>query len=163
METMTPKERIDAVIKHQAVDRTPFTVVDGGAWIAKTEGVTYRELYMLEPGFKLRRIPIDESRPFILVFCHERLPLICVIAHESFPGIRIAAEPLSPLSTPLSNKFVDVHALQHTRYIRTSRCTDCILNIALRNGCSPSRNGNTEDKSVSAHSIGAGQSNTYCS
>lgn len=44
METMTPKERIDAVIKHQAVDRTPFTVVDGGAWIAKTEGVTYREL-----------------------------------------------------------------------------------------------------------------------
>ena len=45
METMTPKERIDAVIKHQAVDRTPFTVVDGGAWIAKTEGVTYRELY----------------------------------------------------------------------------------------------------------------------
>ena len=30
METMTPKERIDAVIKHQAVDRTPFTVVDGG-------------------------------------------------------------------------------------------------------------------------------------
>ena len=28
METMTPKERIDAVIKHQAVDRTPFTVVD---------------------------------------------------------------------------------------------------------------------------------------
>ena len=31
METMTPKERIDAVIKHQAVDRTPFTVVDGGA------------------------------------------------------------------------------------------------------------------------------------
>ena len=40
METMTPKERIDAVIKHQAVDRTPFTVVDGGAWIAKTEGVT---------------------------------------------------------------------------------------------------------------------------
>ena len=45
METMTPKEKIDAVIKHQAVDRTPFTVVDGGAWIAKTEGVTYRELY----------------------------------------------------------------------------------------------------------------------
>ena len=42
METMTPKERIDAVIKHQAVDRTPFTVVDGGAWIAITEGVTYR-------------------------------------------------------------------------------------------------------------------------
>lgn len=38
METITPKERIDAVIKHQAVDRTPFTVVDGGAWIAKTEG-----------------------------------------------------------------------------------------------------------------------------
>lgn len=33
METMTPKERIDAVIKHQAVDRTPFTVVDGGAWM----------------------------------------------------------------------------------------------------------------------------------
>ena len=25
--------------------RQPFTVVDGGAWIAKTEGVTYRELY----------------------------------------------------------------------------------------------------------------------
>lgn len=49
METMTPKERIDAVIKHQAVDRTPFTVVDGGAWIAKTEGVTYRELYS-RPG-----------------------------------------------------------------------------------------------------------------
>ena len=47
METMTPKERIDAVIKHQTVDRTPFTVVDGGAWIAKTEGVTYRELYSL--------------------------------------------------------------------------------------------------------------------
>ena len=40
METMTPKERIDAVIKHQTVDRTPFTVVDGGAWIAKTEGVS---------------------------------------------------------------------------------------------------------------------------
>ena len=53
METMTPKERIDAVIKHQAVDRTPFTVVDGGAWIAKTEGVTYRELYSRTAGLHL--------------------------------------------------------------------------------------------------------------
>lgn len=45
MMTMTPKERIDAVIHHRPVDRIPFTVVDGGAWIARREGVSYRDLY----------------------------------------------------------------------------------------------------------------------
>ena len=63
METMTPKERIDAVIKHQAVDRTPFTVVDGGAWIAKTEGVTYRELWVIPSLKKLK-----EKLPFYKYF-----------------------------------------------------------------------------------------------
>ncbi|MCF0145532.1 MAG: hypothetical protein HUJ73_02985 [Eubacterium sp.] len=45
MKAMTPKERIDAVINHKPTDRTPFSVVDGGAWIAKREGISYRELY----------------------------------------------------------------------------------------------------------------------
>ncbi len=44
METMTPKERIDAVIKHQAVDRTPFTVVDGGAFTFASVNTSQRSL-----------------------------------------------------------------------------------------------------------------------
>ena len=48
MKTMTPKERIDAILAHQPVDRTAFSVVDGGAWIAMREGVSYRELYNRE-------------------------------------------------------------------------------------------------------------------
>ena len=50
MKTMTSKERIDAVLNHQPVDRTPFALVDGGAWIAKTENLSYRQLYSLEDG-----------------------------------------------------------------------------------------------------------------
>lgn len=50
MKTMTSKERIDAVLNHQPADRTPFCLVDGGAWVAKTEGMSYRTLYGLEDG-----------------------------------------------------------------------------------------------------------------
>lgn len=50
MKTMTSKERIDAVLAHQPVDRTPFCLVDGGAWMAKTENLTYRQLYGMEDG-----------------------------------------------------------------------------------------------------------------
>lgn len=50
MEQMTSKERIDAVLANKPVDRTPFCLVDGGAWIAKTEGKTYRMLYGMEDG-----------------------------------------------------------------------------------------------------------------
>ncbi|MBP5308253.1 MAG: methyltransferase, partial [Clostridia bacterium] len=50
MKTMTNKERIDAVIAHKPVDRTPFCLVDGGAWIAKTENISYRTLYGMEDG-----------------------------------------------------------------------------------------------------------------
>ena len=45
MKAMTSKERIDAVLAQKPVDRTPFCLVDGGAWIAKTENMTYRTLY----------------------------------------------------------------------------------------------------------------------
>ena len=47
---MTSKERIDAVLAHQPVDRTPFSLVDGGAWVAKTENLSYRQLYGMEDG-----------------------------------------------------------------------------------------------------------------
>ena len=47
---MTSKERIDAVLSHQKPDRTPFALVDGGAWIAKNENMSYRDLYGLEDG-----------------------------------------------------------------------------------------------------------------
>ena len=47
---MTHKERIDAVMRHQPCDRTPFALVDGGAWIAKMENKTYREMYASENG-----------------------------------------------------------------------------------------------------------------
>ena len=47
---MNHKERIDAVMNHQPVDRTPFALVDGGAWVAKHENLTYRELYHLPDG-----------------------------------------------------------------------------------------------------------------
>ena len=50
MKEMTSKERIDAVLSHNPVDRTPFCLVDGGAWIAKTENVSYRSLYSMEDG-----------------------------------------------------------------------------------------------------------------
>ena len=50
MYEMTSKERIDAVLNHQPVDRTPFCFVDGGAWIAKTENLSYRQLYGSEDG-----------------------------------------------------------------------------------------------------------------
>lgn len=44
---MNHKERIDAVMNHQPVDRTPFALVDGGAWVSKNENLSYRELYHL--------------------------------------------------------------------------------------------------------------------
>lgn len=47
---MNHKERIDAVMNFQPVDRTPFALVDGGAWVAKHEGLTYRELYSMPDG-----------------------------------------------------------------------------------------------------------------
>ena len=50
MNTMSPKERIDAVLRNEPVDRTPFCLVDGGAWIAKAENMSYRMLYGMEDG-----------------------------------------------------------------------------------------------------------------
>ncbi len=50
MQTMTHKERIDAVLAHRSVDRTPFCFVDAGAWIAKKENMSYRTMYGLEDG-----------------------------------------------------------------------------------------------------------------
>ncbi len=47
---MTSKERIDAVLAHRETDRTPFVLVDGGAWIAKTEKLSYRQLCGMEDG-----------------------------------------------------------------------------------------------------------------
>lgn len=47
---MTSKERIDAVLAHKPVDRTPFCLVDGGAWVAKKENISYRNLYAMEDG-----------------------------------------------------------------------------------------------------------------
>ncbi len=47
---MTPKERIDAVLAGKPTDKTPFCFVDGGAWISKTENLTYRMLYGLPDG-----------------------------------------------------------------------------------------------------------------
>ena len=44
---MNHKERIDAVMNHQPVDRTPFALVDGGAWVSKHNNLSYRELYHL--------------------------------------------------------------------------------------------------------------------
>ena len=82
METMTPKERIDAVIKHQAVDRTPFTVVDGGAWIAKTEGVTYRELWVIPSLKKLRQyrtiLSAELRRQIFWQFKQKTQRILCV-------------------------------------------------------------------------------------
>ena len=45
MKEMTSKERIDAVLTGQPVDRTPFALVDCGAWTCQTEGISYRQLY----------------------------------------------------------------------------------------------------------------------
>ena len=42
---MTPKERMDAILNHQPTDRTPFCVVDAGAWAATREGVSYAEFF----------------------------------------------------------------------------------------------------------------------
>ena len=47
---MNHKERIDAVMNHQPVDRTPFALVDGGAWVAEHEQKSYREIYHLPDG-----------------------------------------------------------------------------------------------------------------
>ena len=47
---MNSKERIDAVLSRKPTDRTPFCLVDGGAWMAKCEGMTYRTLYGLDDG-----------------------------------------------------------------------------------------------------------------
>ena len=47
---MTPKERIDAVLAHRKPDRTPFALVDGGAWIAMNEQMSYGDMYSLEDG-----------------------------------------------------------------------------------------------------------------
>lgn len=44
---MNHKERIDAVMNHQPVDRTPFALVDGGAWVSMHEQKNYGELYHL--------------------------------------------------------------------------------------------------------------------
>ena len=50
MKNMTHKERIDAVVTGKKTDRTPFCFVDAGAWIAKTENISYRTLYGLDDG-----------------------------------------------------------------------------------------------------------------
>ena len=45
---MNSKERIDAVLNQQTPDRTPICLVDGGAWITRNEGVSYKEFYARE-------------------------------------------------------------------------------------------------------------------
>ena len=47
---MNKKERIDAVLAGQKPDRTPFALVDGGAWVALHNNLSYRQLYGLEDG-----------------------------------------------------------------------------------------------------------------
>ena len=47
---MNKKERIDAVLAGQKPDRTPFALVDGGAWVALHNNMSYRELYGSEDG-----------------------------------------------------------------------------------------------------------------
>ena len=47
---MNHKERIDAVLNFQPVDRTPFALVDGGAWVSKHSGYSYNQLYHLPDG-----------------------------------------------------------------------------------------------------------------
>ena len=47
---MNKKERIDAVLAGHKADRTPFALVDGGAWVALHNNMSYRELYSLEDG-----------------------------------------------------------------------------------------------------------------
>ena len=47
---MDPKERIDALLAGKPVDRTPFCLVDGGAWTAKKENLSYRQMYAMEDG-----------------------------------------------------------------------------------------------------------------
>lgn len=45
---MNGKERIEAIIAGKEVDRTPFAILDGGAWAETTTGLTYREFLALE-------------------------------------------------------------------------------------------------------------------
>lgn len=47
---MNSKERVDAAMHHQPVDRTPFAFVDAGAWASQTNGKSYDELYHLPDG-----------------------------------------------------------------------------------------------------------------
>ena len=47
---MTHKERIDALLSGRPVDRIPFAFVDCGAWVARTENISYRTLYGLPDG-----------------------------------------------------------------------------------------------------------------
>jgi len=47
---MTKKERIDAVLAGEKPDRTPVALVDGGAWVARHNDMSYRTLYGLEDG-----------------------------------------------------------------------------------------------------------------
>ena len=45
---MTGKERIDAILANEPVDRVPFAILDGGAWAVGAEGLSYRELLELD-------------------------------------------------------------------------------------------------------------------
>lgn len=45
---MNGRERIEALIAGKEVDRTPFVILDGGAWAETTTGLTYREFLSLE-------------------------------------------------------------------------------------------------------------------
>lgn len=47
---MNKKERIDAVLAGQKPDRTPFALVDGGAWVALHNNMSYKDMYALEDG-----------------------------------------------------------------------------------------------------------------
>ena len=47
---MNSKERIDLTLAGQKTDKVPFCLVDGGAWIAKTENISYRQLYSMPDG-----------------------------------------------------------------------------------------------------------------
>lgn len=59
-ETMTSKERIDAVLAGKPVDRTPFAVLNGHAWIAARNGLTMAS--MLDLPDAGARILVDAYR-----------------------------------------------------------------------------------------------------
>ena len=45
MEKMTSPERVVAAFAHEAVDRVPMIILDGGAWVCEHAGVSYDQMY----------------------------------------------------------------------------------------------------------------------